>query len=76
MTFSLAMRPTTAATANTHPFSSCNPKPSGVNSQVTKEPMSCRILSSMPTICHFQEKFCRNHSTMQEARMMVNAFLI
>ena len=69
------MSPVTAATTNTHAYSPhCTPKPIGVHIQQTKEPISYKILSSISTICHCQEKLERNQMTMAEATMMVNAF--
>ena len=85
MTFSFAIRPVTAATTNTQPYCpSCKPKPIGVQIHMKKVPISCRMLSFMRLISssatvrhsHSQLKLERNQMTMDDARMMVNAFLM
>ena len=79
MTFSLAMRPVTAATANTQPHSPiCAPKPTGVKSGCTRRPKLARMLSLMRSSdknSSVGEKCEMTQMMMVEARMMVNAFL-
>ena len=74
-TFSLAMRPVKVATAGFQ-----LPKPKGAKRGATAWPMEASRLvllsSTMPNCPSVKPKPCRNHSTMEEARMTVPARLM
>ncbi len=74
-TFSLAIRPVTVATVDCQ-----SPKPSGAKIKATALPTTASRLellsSTMPKAPSAKPKPCRNHNTMEEARMMVPARLM